>query len=263
MDYENFHLDRDDETGIARVTIDSTGPMNTLHGAMVEELLDLATTLGEDPGVRCIVLSGTDGFFGAGADLSRLSGDASDAVTIRRWASLLHDAVVQLHQAETPLITGVDGVAAGAGFSLAVAGDLVLLSDAARLEYAYPRVGLTGDGSSTFFLPRLVGLRRAKEIVLLDEPIDPERAVELGLATEVVPAEEFDERLDELAREIASGPTKALGATLRLLTESFDRTLEGQMAAETETIAGAIKTEDYRRGYEAFFEKEAPEFEGR
>lgn len=120
-------------------------------------------------------------------------------------------------------MTAVNGVAAGAGFSLALVGDIVLVSEDARFEYAYPRVGLTGDGGSTFFLPRLVGLRKAKEILLLGEPIDPDRAVELGIATETVPANDLDAHLNEVALQVADGPTEAFGATKRLLTESFEQ----------------------------------------
>jgi 2-(1,2-epoxy-1,2-dihydrophenyl)acetyl-CoA isomerase len=107
-----------------------------------------------------------------------------------------------------------------------------------------------------------VGLRTAKEILLLDEPISPEEAVDMGLATEVVPADEFDDRLDELAHQLASGPTHALGKTKRLMAESFDRSLEAQLAAETEVIADATHTEDFSRGVDAFFGDGDPEFTG-
>jgi 2-(1,2-epoxy-1,2-dihydrophenyl)acetyl-CoA isomerase len=230
---------------------------------MADELIDVAVTLSNNPDVRCIVLTHDGDFYGAGADLSQLDGDTSDGPILRQLAGRLHEAIVQFHQAEIPVLAGVDGVAAGAGFSLTLFPDLVLLSDQARLEYAYPRVGLTGDGGSTFFLPRLVGLRAAKEIALLDEPITPERAAQLGLATEVVTADEFDARLTELAEQLASGPTHAFGKTKRLLTESFDTGLEAQLAAETEVIANATHTEDFARGLEAFFGEEEPEFVGR
>lgn len=259
--YENLQVDRQD--GVARITLASTAGQNALHLEMADELIDVATTLGNDTDVRCIVLTHEGDFYGAGADLSQLDGNESDAPVLRRLAGRLHEAIVQFHQAETPVLAGVDGVAAGAGFSLALFPDIVLLSDQARLEYAYPRIGLTGDGGSTFFLPRLVGLRAAKEIVLLDEPITPERAVQLGLATEVVDADEFETRLDELAERLASGPTHALGKTKRLLTESFATDLEAQLAAETEVIADATHTEDFARGLEAFFGEGEPEFVGR
>lgn len=260
-EYETLTLTRDGPVG--SITIDRPSAMNTLTPTLVDELLEVAIDLNEDGEIRCITLTGAGQAFGAGADLGRLDGDASDATDLRRLASTLHDAILQLYQADTPLVTGVNGIAAGAGFSLAILGDVVLVSDAAKFDYAYHRVGLTGDGGSTFLLPRLVGLRRSKEIVLRDEPISPDRAVELGLATEVVPAAELDDRLAEKADRIAAGPTKAYGRTKRLLTESYDRDLAGQMAAETDAIARSTRTEDYERGFAAFFEGESAEFVGK
>lgn len=259
-DHETLAVSR--EGAVASITIDRPSAMNTLTPTMVEELLEVAVGFSEDDTVRCLTLTGAGHTFGAGADLSRLEGNAADAESLRRLASVLHDAIVQLYQADTPLVTGVNGIAAGAGFSLAILGDIVLVSDAARFEYAYGRVGLTGDGGSTFHLPRLVGLRRAKEIVLRDDPIGPERAVELGIATEVVPDDELDDRLAAEAERIAGGPTAAYGRMKRLLTESFDRDLAGQLAAETDAIARSSHTSDYKRGYSAFFDGETPEFVG-
>lgn len=259
--YTKLDVRRSD--GVARLTIEGSNALNALDPETVDELLAAAAELNEDEDVRCIALTGSGDVFGAGADLSRLEGDADDAPTIRRLASTLHDAIVQLHQAEKPVVTAVNGVAAGAGFSLALVGDVVLVGEDARLDYAYPRVGLTGDGGSTFFLPRLVGLRKAKEILLLGEPVGPEEAVELGIATEAVPADELDDRLAELSARLADGPTKAFGATKRLMTESFERELPAQLAAETDVIAGATHTEDYARGHAAFSSDEDPEFVGR
>lgn len=258
--YDNVAVDVDD--GVATVTLDSTAGRNALHLEMTNELVEVATELESDPAVRCIVLTHAGDFMGAGADLSSFEGDERDAPRLRRLAGRLHEAIVQFHQAEVPVLGGIDGVAAGAGFSLSIMPDVVLLSENARLEFAYPRIGLTGDGGSTFFLPRLVGLRTAKEILLFDEPIDPASAVELGLATETAPADEFDDRLDELARQLASGPTQALGAAKQLMTESFDSGLAEQLAAETDAIAEATKTEDYERGIKAFFGDGEPEFTG-
>lgn len=260
-EYENLSVAR--ESGVVTVTLESSAGRNALHLEMANELVSVATSLGEDPDTRCIVLTHDGDFFGSGADLTRLTGDESDAPVIRRLAGRLHEAIVQFHQTETPTVGAIDGIAAGAGFSLALMPDLVVLSDEAVLQFAYPGIGLTGDGGATFYLPRLVGLRTAKEIVLRDDPIDPEEAVEMGLATEVVPVDAFDDRLDELATELASGPTAAFGTTTRLLTESFERDLETQLSAETDAIAGATHTEDYARGLEAFFEEGDPEFVGR
>lgn len=250
------------EGGIATVRFDNLEKRNALDLDAASELVEAAATLGSDPDVRCIVLTHTGEFYGTGADLTQFEGDERDATTIRQLASRLHEAIVQFHQAPKPVVGGIDGVAAGAGFGLALVPDLLVLSEDARLEFAYPRIGLTGDCGSTFFLPRLVGLRAAKEIVLLDDPISAERAVDLGLATEVVPADEFETRLDELAGQIASGPTVALGEATRLVTESTDRSLEAQLAAETDTIGQAVQTDDYERGYAAFFGDGEAEFTG-
>jgi 2-(1,2-epoxy-1,2-dihydrophenyl)acetyl-CoA isomerase len=262
MAEDSLTVDRED--GIATVAFDDPGARNALDLDAADELVAAATTLGEDPDVRCIVLTHTDDFYCTGADLTELEGDGDvDAPYIRQLAGRLHDAVIQFQQAETPVVGAIDGVAAGAGFGLALAPDYLILSDDSRLDFAYHRIGLTGDGGSTFFLPRLVGLRAAKELVLRGDPVGPDRALDLGLANEVVPAAEFDDRVREFAREIAAGPSHALGNTMRLLTESFDRGIEGQLAAETDTIAEATHTEDYSRGLAAFFGDGDPEFVGR
>lgn len=258
--YTTLSVEHDEH--VARVTFDNLDQRNALDMTAANELLEVATKLGDDPEVRCIVLTHDGDFFGTGANLTKLSGDESDAPYIRQLAGRIHEAVVQLHQSRTPIVGGVDGIAAGAGFSLTLAPDFVVISDEARLEFAYPRIGLTGDGGATFFLPRLIGLRAAKELVLRDDPISPEQAVELGLATEVVSSAEFSDRLNEVASDVASGPTYALGGTMQLLTESFDRSLESQLAAETDTIADAVKTTDFQRGLEAFFGTEEPTFVG-
>jgi len=259
--YDTIGVERDGNA--ATVTLDRPDHLNALTPAMNAELREAVTALTDDDGVRCIVLRGAGDAFCAGVDLSRFDGGPEDEPVIRQLASTLHETILRLHRAEKPIAVGVDGSAAGAGFGLALAGDVVVASDAARFEFAYPRLGLTGDGGSTFFLPRLVGLRRAKEIVLLDEPIGPDRAVDLGIATEAAAAGGFDERLDALASRLSAGPTEAFGRVKRLVTEGFDRRLEDQLAAETDAIAQATRTEDYASGHAAFYGDDDPEFVGR
>lgn len=260
LELNDLRVEKDDS--VAHVTLDS-GKANPLSTETLGELFEAAVAVNEDEDVRCVVLTGTDGFYCSGFDLGKLEGSSEDGATLRTAVSTFHDAVVQLHQADKPVVTGVNGVAAGGGFGLALLGNVMLMSEEARLEYAYTRIGLTGDGGSTFFLPRLVGLRRATEIALLDRPVEADEAVEMGLATEAVPGEEFDERLDEIAHRLAEGPTKAYSATKRLMARSFDRSLEEQLGAETDAMAESTHTDDYARGIEAFFGDEEPEFEGR
>jgi 2-(1,2-epoxy-1,2-dihydrophenyl)acetyl-CoA isomerase len=249
--------------GVGRIVMDRPDHHNALNRAMAAELRDATADLVEDDDVRCLVLTGEGSAFNTGADLSTLEGDASDGRRLRGLASRLHGAVRNVATAPMPTVTGVNGVAAGGGFGLALSGDIVLVSAEARFEFAYPEIALSGDGGSTYFLPRLVGHRRAREIALLDEPIPPAEAVDIGLATEVAPADDFDDRLAELAATLADGPTRAYGATKRLLNRSYARDLPAQLAAETDGISSLATTADYARGHAAFFEKEDPAFEGR
>jgi len=257
--YENFETTFDE--GVLRAEIHSTSAMNALNDRMSEELLDLAIRLHEEP-VRCFVLTGSDGVYCAGGDIESFTGD-DPGPEMRRGASVLHDAVLQIHEAEVPIVTGVNGPAVGAGFSLGIFGDYVLLSEDAYFQFGYTGIGATGDGSATYFLPRLVGLRQAKRLALLNERVDSAEAVEIGLATAAAPAEEFDDRLTEVAGEIAEGPTIALGRTQALLEHSTSASLPEQLAAETDAIARTAETADFREGVRAFLAGEEPEFEGR
>lgn len=256
------HLSVTRTEAVGRITMDRPEANNSINPAMGEELHEAAIELVEDDAVRCIVLTGTGRTFNTGADLGVLSADAEDAALLRSMAHQLHGTVSQLHRAPKPVVCGVNGVAAGGGIGLSVCGDIVLVARSARFQFAYPRIGLSADGGSSYFLPRLVGLRRAQEIAFRDEPVGAAEAAEIGLATEAVPDEEFEDRLAEEAARLAEGPTRAHAATKALLRQSLDRQLDEQMATEAATIAGLTGTDDYQRGVEAFFSEEAAEFTG-
>lgn len=257
---EHVSVTRTDAVG--RITMDRPESNNSFDPRMSEELHEAAIELVEDDTVRCIVLTGTGRTFSTGADLGALSADAGDAAVIRSMAHQLHGTVSQLHRAPKPVVCGVNGVVAGGGIGLSLCGDIVLVTESARFEFAYPRIGLSADGGSSYFLPRLVGLRRAQEIAFRDEPVGATEAAEIGMATEAVPDDEFEERLDEEAARLAGGPTRAHAATKALLRQSLDRQLDEQMATEASTIAGLTGTGDYQRGIEAFFAKEPADFQG-
>ena len=260
-DYETVALDR--EGAVARVAFDRPEAHNSLSERMVEELVAATHTVVSDDDVRCIALTGTGPTFNTGADLTALSGDGSDEPRLRTLAGGLHEFVGQLVRAPKPVVTGVNGVAAGGGLGPAICGDVVLVAESARFEFAYPRIGLSADGGSTYLLPRLVGLRRAQELVFRDEPVGAEEAVEIGLATEAVPDDALEDRLLEEAERLAEGPTAALATTKRLLARSFQTPLEAQLADEGEMIAELTDTEDFSRGHAAFGEDDDPEFVGR
>lgn len=258
-DYEELDVTVTDD--VCHVAMDTDAPFNAFTPKMVEELLEVAIRCNDEWPVRAIAITGSENGFCAGADVRSFQGD--DPTQLRRVAGVLHEAIRELHAVGVPIVTGVNAVAAGAGFGIALHGDIVLVADDARFEFAYQRLGLAADGGTTYILPRLVGLRKALEVVLLDEPIGPEAAVEEGLATEVVPAESLEARLDEVAHQLAAGPTAAFADTRRLIHESFHRSLPEQLAAEEEAMARAVRTDDFQRGVAAFFEKGDPDFQGK
>jgi 2-(1,2-epoxy-1,2-dihydrophenyl)acetyl-CoA isomerase len=260
-DYETIVFDR--EGAVARLAFDRPEAHNSLNERMVDEFVEAAHDAVSDDDVRCIALTGNGPVFNTGADLTALSGDGSDESRLRTLAGGLHEFVTQLVRAPKPVVTGVNGVAAGGGLGPAICGDVVLAAESARFEFAYPRIGLSADGGSTYFLPRLVGLRRAQELVFRDEPVDAAEAVDVGLATEAVPDDDLEDRLRGEAERLAEGPTTAYGETKRLLARSFDNGLEAQLADEGEVIAELTNTEDFSRGHAAFNEDDEPEFVGR
>ena len=248
---------------VGRITLDRADAHNALDERMASDLRDAVVEVVENDDVRCVALTGSGGTFCTGADLGVLEGDESDASRLEAIANRLHAAIRHLVSAPKPVVTGINGVAAGGGFGLALSGDLVLVDESAHVEFAYPRIGLSADGGSTYFLPRIVGRRTAREILLRDEPVDAREAVSLGLATEVVPEGGLDGRLAEETTRLADGPTRAYADAEQLLEATYERSLQEQLDHETATISRLTATEDWTRGYEAFFGDEPASFVGR
>jgi 2-(1,2-epoxy-1,2-dihydrophenyl)acetyl-CoA isomerase len=172
----------------------------------------------------------------------------------------LHEALSGIARIRVPVVAAVNGTAAGAGLSLACACDLVIAHENARFVMAYTRVGLTPDGSSTWFLPRIVGLQRALELALTNRELSAEEARSWGIVTEVVEEGGFDARVEALAATLARGATGALGQAKRLLRASFHQTLESQMVAEAEAICAALQGDEAKTGLDAFVNKRNPDF---
>lgn len=260
---DSDHVSVDVQADIGRVVMDRPERHNAMDAAMAESIASAIDRLASDDAVRCLVLTGSGGAYNTGADLTALTGDERDAAAIDAVATPLHESVRTLIRAPKPVVTGIDGVVAGGGLGLALAADVVVASTDARFEYAYPRIGLSGDGGITWLLPRLMGLRRAQSFALLGDPIDPEEAVERGLVTEVVPADAFDDRLAEVAATLADGPTEAYARIRRLLFESAGRPLGRHLDREKDFLTHLPYTDDYATGIEAFGSDDEPSFEGR
>ncbi|MEO0325129.1 MAG: enoyl-CoA hydratase-related protein [Myxococcota bacterium] len=261
MSYETLSVE--DEGALRTITLRRPTAANALDLTLAEELFRAATAADADPGVRAVLLTGEGRFFCAGGDV-RAFREEADALGdfLRRITTYLHGAVSRFHRMDAPLVVAVNGTAAGGGFSLAIGGDLVLAARSARFTMRYASIGLSPDGTSTYFLPRLVGLRRAQELMLTDRMLSAEEAADWGLVTKVVDDDALMEEARELARRLADGPTGAYGAVKRLLASSFASGLETQAELETRAIAGRGVTADGREGIAAFLEKRPPSFRG-
>jgi 2-(1,2-epoxy-1,2-dihydrophenyl)acetyl-CoA isomerase len=245
---------------VARLTLNRPEAGNALNLELATELRQAAEGLaGSDVGA--VILSGAGKAFCVGGDLVWMR-DAGDEVRemVLRLATQFHDGIEALAALDAPLITAVQGAAAGGGFSLAIAGDIELAAESARFTLAYTAIGFSADGGSSWTLPRLVGRRRATELMLLNERIEPARAVELGLATRVVADDALQAEAGELAARLAAGPTDAHGAIRRLLRESATRGFSEQLAEEARVISERAGAANGREGVSAFLEKRVPSF---
>jgi 2-(1,2-epoxy-1,2-dihydrophenyl)acetyl-CoA isomerase len=262
MTYETLIVDR--QAGIATITLNRPAQFNALNLQMSKDLLQVAIALDEDPTVRCVVLTGAGKAFFAGGDLSAF-GEAGDSrgALLKEMTTYFHGAIARFASMNAPVIAKINGVAAGAGFSTMLACDLAIAASSAKFTMAYTRSGLTPDGSSTWFLPRTVGLRRAQELTLLNPTLTATQALDWGLVTRVVADEDLNAETTAMAQAIAAGPTRTLGAAKRLMRESADQGLAAQMEIESREIARISLTGDGREGVDAFLNKRAAAFVGR
>lgn len=262
MAYEKITYDLSD--GIATVTLNRPEVFNALDAQLARELHDAIIASSEDEAVRVVVLTGTGRAFCAGGDVKGFC-DTIDTIGahVKRLTTEIHGAVSRMIRMPKPVISAVNGVAAGGGMSLALAGDLILATASARFTMAYTQIGASPDGSSTFTLPRLVGVKRALELTLLNPVLSAQEAKEWGIVNRVYPDDAFQAEVQTIATQLAQGPTLAYGRTKALFYSSTSETLETQMEYETLHIAASGKTADFREGVFAFAEKRQPSFQGR
>jgi 2-(1,2-epoxy-1,2-dihydrophenyl)acetyl-CoA isomerase len=248
--------------GIGTITIDRPSRFNSLDVETARELRRAGLQMARDTAVRVVILRGTNGVFCSGADLKEIRGKApAYGNAFKEILEYIHSTISEIRRAPKPFIAAVDGMAAAGGFGLAMSCDLVLASERAVFEWAYAKTGLTGAESSTFILPKLIGLRRALEMLLLNPRIDAERALALGLVNRVFPTAIFDEDVLEVACGIARGPASALAIAKELMNQSagMDR-LDLHLDRELEQLARIADGSDFAEGIDAFFEKRPARF---
>jgi 2-(1,2-epoxy-1,2-dihydrophenyl)acetyl-CoA isomerase len=264
MDYTTIRFEVHDQ--IATIRLNRPDNANALNIDMSRELMQAAIRCSEDAAIRAVLLTGTGRMFCAGGDLKSFAAHGRGAPLashLKEVTIYLHSAVSRFLRMDPPLIGVINGVAAGAGMSMACACDLVLAAESSRFTMAYTRAGLTPDGSSTYFLSRAVGMKRATELVLTNRMLSAQEAYEWGIVNQVVPDAELMSRANELAASLAAGATGAFGAAKRLLHNGWTETVETQMELEAQAIAARAHTADGDEGITAFLEKRAPNFSGK
>jgi 2-(1,2-epoxy-1,2-dihydrophenyl)acetyl-CoA isomerase len=262
--YETIRLAKTE--GVTTITLNRPETLNAFNFSMGEELLDALMACGKDDGVRVVVLGGEGRAFSAGGDVKAMASFLEEGKPVRffqRLIPLLHPILVEMTRMPKPIIGRVHGFASGYGMSLALGCDLVVAAESTRFHMAYVLVGLAPDGGSSFFLPRLVGPKRALEIFLTGDAIDAREAERLGIVNRVVPDTELEQATQELARRLAQGAPLAMAEAKKLVYRGLGETLERQLEDEREAIQRSAATQDFSEGVSAFVEKRRSTFQGR
>jgi 2-(1,2-epoxy-1,2-dihydrophenyl)acetyl-CoA isomerase len=258
--YETIRLGVDD--GVAVVTLQRPDALNALNLQLKAELAAAIRELGERRDIRSVVITGAGRAFCSGGDITQMDPDREPQESRRRMLKLLAEVFIPLSRLEKPVVAAVNGHAHGAGCSLAMACDIVLAARSAEFSLAFARLGLIPDSGALFFLPRLVGVNRAKELVFSARRFGAEEARELGLVHRVLDDDELLRVAMEQARTLAEGPTVALGIAKRLLDQSPILSLEDMAQLEAYGQAVAISAADHAEGVRAFFDKRTARFTG-
>jgi len=261
MSYDSLIFEVKDGVGLIRLNRPDDG--NTITMEMVSEMLEVAMRCDEDPEVRAVVLTGSGKMFCAGGDLKTFAAQGEKVSWyLKKVTQAFHAVVSRFNWMDAPVIGAINGTAAGGGFSLALTTDIAIAAESAKFTMAYTKIGLAPDGGSSYFLARMVGLRRAKEMVLLNPVLSARQALEWGLINQVVADDQVLPAALEIAHRLAKGPTLAFGEAKRLILSGAAESLESQMEKESRAIAAMAGKVDGREGVAAFIDKRMPKFTG-
>jgi 2-(1,2-epoxy-1,2-dihydrophenyl)acetyl-CoA isomerase len=249
--------------GVCTITLDRSDVLNALNDTLTDELAQALKDASRDKEVRVVVITGSGRAFSSGQDLADLKEKYVPGHEPHLGEDLrrrYNPIIKTIHSMEKPVIAAINGVAAGAGCSLALACDLRIASEDASFIEVFVNVGLIPDSGSTWFLPRLVGLGRAMELCCTGRKVEADEALAIGMVNQVVPSEDLEEAVAKMAKRLASLPAKAISLTKRLLNQSFDHDLTEQLAQESYAQETAGRTHDHFEGVVAFIEKRKPNF---
>ena len=257
-DYETLTLDVRD--GVAHLTLNRPESANGISMGLARDVLAASLQIAADPGARVVLLTGAGPRFCAGGDLKSFADESDLPSHLRAVLAPFHAGLSNLVRGDAPIVAAVQGAAAGAGMGFVGAADLVVAGESAVFLMAYASVGLSPDGSSSWFLPRLVGLRRAMELTLTNRTLSAAEALDWGLVNQVVPDDELQDAGAKLAAKVAAGSAPALAAAKRLMHTSLEDTFESHLAREAREIGGVSSSRETLEGIRAFIEKRKPVF---
>jgi 2-(1,2-epoxy-1,2-dihydrophenyl)acetyl-CoA isomerase len=262
---ETLEIEVDGEVGT--LTLNRPDALNAMSPELIGELTIAAAWLADRAPIRALIVTGAGRAFCSGGDVNWFKRGVTDESVdlpseVRRGAEALHNAIVDIRRIPYPVIAAINGPAAGAGMSLALSADIRIASEDAFLAIAYGRIGAAPDGGMTYFLPRVVGPAKALELALNDPNLDANAALQAGLVSEVVPADELLTRAGEKAEKLAAKAPYYVRTAKRLLHESIEHSLTDHLQLERHGIADSMATEDLKRGVTAFFGGKTPEFQG-
>ena len=250
---------------VAYITLNRPPVVNAVSLELAEELEKVARECDESNSVRAVLLTGAGRIFCGGGDLKSFAAQEPTHLPthLKRVNLFFHSAIQCFARMRAPVVVAVNGPTAGCGMSLACAGDIVFANESARFTIAYTRVGLTPDAASTYYLPRIIGLRRTMELALTNRTLTARETEAIGLVTRVVPDDQLIAQAESMANELAHGPTRAYGGVKRLLYGTATNPLYEQMELENESIADMARSADAQEGIAAFLAKRPPQFSGR
>lgn len=250
------------ENGVATLKLNRPEVFNSFNQKMAFDLQKALDNCETDDSVRCIVLTGEGKAFCAGQDLAEATdpnGPELQSIVREHYNPI----ILKIRNIEKPIIAAVNGVAAGAGANIALACDMVFAKESASFIQAFSKIGLIPDSGGTFFLARLVGLQKATALMMTGDKVPAKEAEAMNMIYKAVSDEEFDEAVSKFAGKMAQMPTRGLGLTKKALNETYDNTLEQQLALEEKLQTEAGSTHDFNEGTQAFLEKRRPEFKGK
>ena len=262
-DFQNILVEQDES--VVTLTMNRPDMLNAINTLMLEELIEAAEGAASDETIRCVVLAGAGRAFGAGQDLTEFSSAHASSEPFQPSAHLAkyHHLILALRHMPKPVIAAIQGVVTGISLNIALACDMRIAADNARLIEGFARIGLVPDGGGAYTLPRLIGLGRALEMALLANEVSGAEAERIGLVNRCVPLAELDDMTRALAKQLANGPTRAYGLIKELLYTSLEMDLQASLHLEGQLQDAAYATADHREAVDAFLHKRAANLTGK